>query len=354
MPGLRDCPPTGRMPAASYRFCDVALSLRAACASAIADFDRAYGAFRQATPPTSQARVACCIETDESGRGHVAVDGRRREVAMPDPGSAYAAAIVWDAVAATSQTHFFLHASAVCLDGHAILLAGSTGQGKSTLAAAMAESGAEPLNDDITPVERATGFAEHFPKGEPDAAVQPELRRPVRAVTFLGPADLGRQLHIAIDKLPDAWHERPPWEPSWRVSVRRHADHWELRTASAPPGTAELLRGACSSAGVTVLRDLRPPEPSFGQTPRLQSMPPALAMPRLVAELFGRGDQPATRLAWDLATTLARATFWELSLGPPDTTAQVIVQGLRDRPDWHSAEGTSPSARGRTHWGRSK
>ncbi len=319
------------MPAAAYRFCDVALSLSAARASVIADFDCLYGAFRQAAP-LRQAHVTCHIDTDGSGRGHVLADGRRRELTMPDPDSLYAAWIVWDAVAAASRSHFFIHASAVCLDDRAILFPGSTGRGKSTLAAAMVDSGARPLNDDITPVERASGIAEHFPKGCPDTPIRPQARRPISAIIFLGPADLGRQLHLALDELPDAWRDSPPWEPSWRVLVRRHADHWELRTESAPPGAAEMLRDACTAAGVTILRDLRAPEPSFGTAPELRPCASASAMPRLVAELFGRGDRPATRLAWDLAAILAKATFWELIPGPPDATAQALIRALRAEP----------------------
>lgn len=317
------------MTAAFYRFCDAALSLTADRASAITDFDRMYGAFREPVPPR-RAGVTCHLRTDESGRGQVLADGRTHELAMPDPGSAYALWIVWEAVASASRTHFFFHASAVSLNDRVVLFAGATGRGKSTLAAAVVGNGGRPLNDDITPVERATGIAEHFPKGQPDTPPRPQDRRPVSAVIFLGPAHLDRQLHIAIDRLPERWRDRPPWEPSWQVVANQRTDHWELQTRSAPPGAGELLRDACSFAGVTILRDLRASEPSFSTTPQLRSIPPVSALPRLVGELFGRGKRPTTGLAWELAATFAKASFWELVPGPPQATAQAVIRALRN------------------------
>lgn len=50
-----------------------------------------------------------------------------------------------------------LHASAVCIDGKAIVLTGEAGSGKSTTAAALALRGAPVLCEDIAPIEEVDG-----------------------------------------------------------------------------------------------------------------------------------------------------------------------------------------------------
>lgn len=323
--------PSGPAPLeALYRFCDVLLSLRAAREGVIPDFDRLYAAFR-VRQRSADAHVTCLIDTDDSGRGHVEVGGTRRDVPMPDPASAYASWIVWEAVAAASRTHFFLHAAAVYLDDHAVLIAGPTGSGKSTLADAMADAGADRLNDDITSVERSSGIAEHFPKGEPDIWIDPRRRRRVSAVAFLGRVEAERALHLAVDRFPDEWHCSPPWELAQGVVVRKHPDHWQIQARSATPGAVERLREACRAGGVTILRDLGAGAPLFASAPQLEPISAALAMPLLAANLFGRGEAPATELAWELAATFRRVTFWQLVPGPPRATAEALVTALHPR-----------------------
>lgn len=57
-----------------------------------------------------------------------------------------------------------LHANAVLVDGGAVLLAGHSGAGKSTTAAALLERGYEVLADDVTALDEAGGFAAGVPR----------------------------------------------------------------------------------------------------------------------------------------------------------------------------------------------
>ena len=330
MPRLTPSQPTanpGRSEA-YYGFCGASLLLRASRPSVIADFDSLYAAFRQ-PPPSAAPLVTCQIDTDERGRGHITVNGGRHDIPMPDAASAYASWIVLEAVAAASRTHFFVHASAVCLNDRAILLAGPTGRGKSTLAEALAAGGAPPLNDDITPVEQRSGIAEHFPKGATESGIQPEERRPVSAVFLLRPVRPSRGLHLALDRLPEEWRAAPPWQEWGEVTIRERGSHCEIQTPSPPAGASERLRQACSAAGVTILRDLAVPEPAFGPAPQLEPMSLAAATPWLAADLVGRHDRSATDLAWELAGTFAEARFWQLIPGPPAATAQRVIEAVR-------------------------
>jgi len=313
---------------AFYGFCGASLLLRASRQSVIADFDTLYGAFRR-PPPAAGPAVICDIDTDQRGRGHVTTSAERHSIPMPDPASAYASWIVLEAVAAASRTHFFIHASAVCVDDRAILLAGPTGRGKSTLATALAAGGAKPLNDDITAVEQRSGVAEHFPKGVTEGGIHSDARRPVSAVFFLRPVRPSRGLHLALDRLPEEWRAAPPWQEWREVTIREPGSHVEIETPSPPAGASERLRQACSAAGVTILRDLAIPEPAFGPAPHLAAMSRAAATPWLAADLVGRRDRSATDLAWELAGTFREATFWHLIPGPPAATAARVVEAVR-------------------------
>jgi hypothetical protein len=60
-------------------------------------------------------------------------------------------------LALEQRGHDFLHASCVSIDGRTVAFVGQTGTGKSTLAALLAEEGAEVLSDDHLRVEIADG-----------------------------------------------------------------------------------------------------------------------------------------------------------------------------------------------------
>jgi radical SAM protein with 4Fe4S-binding SPASM domain len=244
-------------PAARYRFCDVGVSVRASREAVIEALDRAYGAFRGGGEEGA-VRVECAIETDDSGRGRAIVDGVATPLTMADPVSEYAGWVVFEAAAAASGTHVFLHASSVVVEGRGVLFIGPTGRGKSTLARAMVAQGAEAHTDDVTPIERGSGLAERFPKYEPDAQGWQDARAPVAAVFLLKPREGAAQPEVE----PCPPHEaaavlaangfgrtiRPAAELLWQTAAAvSEARFWWLRPGE-PADTARAVMDAIRSA----------------------------------------------------------------------------------------------------------
>ena len=64
------------------------------------------------------------------------------------------AAALTHALLATETRHVVLHAAAVSRHGEALIIAGASGMGKSTLAAALGERGATVLSDEFAPIDR--------------------------------------------------------------------------------------------------------------------------------------------------------------------------------------------------------
>ena len=243
---------------AHYRFCDVTVSVTAR-EEVIADFDATYGAFRREAQ--GAAHVECVVRTDPRGLGEVVIGGVATKVTVDDPQSEYAGWLIFDAAAGASKTHVFLHASAVLMGGAAVLFVGPTGRGKSTLAQAMIARGAQPHNDDVTPVELASGLAERFPKGE-SAASGEAPRLPVRAAFFLQPYPReGRPAEPVVRSCPP--HEaaaqltanafgrglRASTEMVWRIaSALSEAEFWELLPGDPDRTATELGKlGTCTN-----------------------------------------------------------------------------------------------------------
>lgn len=305
-----------------YGFCDVTLALSARCHAAMESFDRAYGAFRVSAPDT--APLACYLDTDETGRGQVVLDGLPHPIGETDPGSAFALSRVFDHVAARSHTHLFLHAAAVSIAGRGLLLAGPSGHGKSTLAQALADGGADLLCDDTAPLDVAAGTVESFSIRCVEPA--PARNAPVAAVFLLAPPQPQGTIHLALDHVPPEWERTPPWGDPMTATLRQAAGHWELLVTDPASGLLSRLEAACRACGVTILRDLGMAGAQFSETCVLTPLTRAEALPQLIAHLFGRGDRPLTELTWTLASALRQAHFWQLRPGVPGQTAAEVLR----------------------------
>jgi len=309
-------------PAATYRFYDVTLRLRASREEVVRDFDATYGAFRG----EGTDGIECAIDTDAQGRGRVIAGGRAIAVPMGDAGSAYAKWIVFEAAAAASRTHLFLHASSVIVRGEAVLLVAPTGHGKSTLARALAAVGAESHNDDVTPLSLASRHAECFPKEQPQADGWQQRSFPVRALFFLSPRDSTPMLRLAIDRLPEGL------DAVEGLTFQARGDHQEVTVDRRWPRANDGLREWCESAGVTILQDLSAAEPLFAAEPMARPCAPHRAVGWLSANTFGRAGRSPGELAWELLGAVRDAELWELVPGKRAATAEVVLKALERTP----------------------
>lgn len=84
---------------------------------------------------------------------------------------------------------FVLHASAVLLDGRAVAFVGVSGEGKSSMAAAMHARGYAIVSDDVTAIDLTGTFTVHpgFPRLKLDPAVAQVLEIPAETLTVIHP-----------------------------------------------------------------------------------------------------------------------------------------------------------------------
>ena len=126
------------------------------------------------------------------GRGGCCVSG---DAEAPPPSPALVEALLGPGLilALACRDVFALHASAVALDGRAVLLLGDSGAGKSTIARYLATAGGfTPLADDIVPVAaapRGLDALPHYPQLKQPPERQYGIDRPAR-VTVAAAFDL--------------------------------------------------------------------------------------------------------------------------------------------------------------------
>lgn len=100
----------------------------------------------------------------------------------------------------TSLSSETLHASAVAIDGRAVLIGGRSGQGKSDLALRLIDRGAQLVSDDYTFVRRESGWL----LASPPARIEGKIE--VRGVGILELAfqsDVPVALFVDLDRAPD-------------------------------------------------------------------------------------------------------------------------------------------------------
>ncbi len=130
-------------------------------AGIIERFCTLYEPFRVATP---SAPPELTIEF------HIEPDGAMLLIAPPDffrvrhpevirwP-SAVLASIILERI----KTHYLVHAGCVARSGRAIIIAGASGMGKTTLSAHLAARGCDLLSDELAPIRRSDGRVDPYP-----------------------------------------------------------------------------------------------------------------------------------------------------------------------------------------------
>jgi hypothetical protein len=170
------------LPTAWYSILGVPVSVASNVAAALDRVDESYAAFR-ATPGESERTLAFRLQRLDDGITYL----------VSDPASAahwptYDGALLdlFDRLVHTllerllAQGIYVIHAGAVVYDGRALLLAGRSGHGKTTLVLGLLRRGLELLSDEFAVVEPATRQivpyrrSLHIRPGTPDLI--PELR----------------------------------------------------------------------------------------------------------------------------------------------------------------------------------
>lgn len=138
-----------------------------------------------------------------------------------------------------------MHASAVVVGGEAILLLGSSGAGKTSLALHLAGLGAEMLADDVTAVESADGCVLAHPATSLASVASEELERiPVEARRrWMGLGVAEDETRLVIDRVADR-----PYPVGAVLLVTRRADAPEISIAPSSVDWPAALLGATFNA----------------------------------------------------------------------------------------------------------
>jgi hypothetical protein len=146
---------------ADFLFCGNRVRIAANTTHPIDSFARLYGPFRLDVAGCGAAITVVCRFADGMATylaGDHAFRVRDAEmIATPLPTLMY---LVFTRI----RSHHLVHAGCVSRAGQGILLAGSSGMGKSTLTAYLVARGMGFLSDEVAPIARATGCVEPFPQ----------------------------------------------------------------------------------------------------------------------------------------------------------------------------------------------
>jgi hypothetical protein len=227
---------------AMFRFLGTGVRVESASVGLLQHWTTIYGAFRVAPGP---AEITVRVHRDGDGPpapGGVTIerDGVRR---------------VWrgrGAVLPPLDTPpldrwTYLHGAAVSRAGHAVVLLGGPGAGKTPLALSVAARGARLLADGLLPLDSADKLVAPFPEAL-------RLRREELALLSIDPA------HTAL------------------MPFRTTVGTIEWR---ADPGRLLGSRAATVTAGVTAIVVLDPAPGGRGRAPRLAPLPAGQVLPRL-------------------------------------------------------------------------
>jgi len=131
---------------------------------AFAGFRARYGALESSPDPGSTVAVEifCALEHHPVARLSLLANGKLYRF-LGAEAVENVAATIFHLMAIAVRTHYLLHAGCVAVGGRGIVIAASTGAGKSTLCAHLAVRGAELLSDEIAPLDRTLGLVAPAP-----------------------------------------------------------------------------------------------------------------------------------------------------------------------------------------------
>lgn len=194
--------------------------------------------------------------------------------------------LVFRAVFGVHQEAILFHAGSVAIGDHGVILAGPQRSGKSTLSLALAARGHHFLGDEI---------AWYLP----DSHELVDFRRPVGVRE-------GLRARAVDEALMAMGSPRPHWHDSVRVPIDKLIQQEAPRTFRL--SAIFLLRG-------------------FAETPQVRQFTPTLAdLPLLQLIPVSLMNTPAGRRMLQLTRLLATVRMYDLHLGHPDNTAQLLEE----------------------------
>lgn len=145
---------------ADYLILDRRVRLAGNDAAILDRFTNLYGAFRADVVGSPDLLIRYHLDA----KGSLVVSGPAENYRSAAP-----EVIQWPSVLMARMilrelvTHWMIHAACVSRDGKAVVLAGGSGMGKTTLAAHLGAKGFALLSDEFAPISRSDGFVEPFP-----------------------------------------------------------------------------------------------------------------------------------------------------------------------------------------------
>lgn len=346
---------------AAYRFLEAGFVLESDSPAFLERFAAAYGRLQiepAAGLPVYQVRL--------TGEPCLALDGRVVQSGDREALSEYAYNAILNAAAARVRSHWLLHAAALrAPDGRGVILAGSSGLGKTTLTLGLLRRGFGFLSDDIAALRRRDGWLDPFPRR---LGVRPPGARPGEKqavdIDALAPGGLaaacpaGRLFVLASNRpAPPAgtWHllldrvepgllddlARLPGVAAACLASSGAYPVVEVRLQERSLAELEPQAAAlCAQRGVLLFEITRRPAapPDFRRAPALERLAPAQAAGEVLNHLKnGAGSalwaeeylaSPA-RLYLDLAARLAGIDCFRLTVGRLDQMLMEVDHALR-------------------------
>lgn len=193
-----------------YTLCRNEIALHSNTRFPIENYDRMYGGFAslpQTSPRTPDIEVFCLEEGRGTHRMFTVFAGVADEVHRLTRADLAGRLFITVAhlIAVNIRSHYLVHASCVSRNHRALVMAGASGIGKSTLSSYLVRRGMGFLSDEVAPIHRGTGVVDPFPRR---LGVRPgpadDLLDGLPAEIFESPTDRKRLVDPALLGTPPA------------------------------------------------------------------------------------------------------------------------------------------------------
>jgi len=363
------------------RFFDLEASIRSDSLSHIDLLDRLYSRFRadeHVSPAPYQLDVALLTRPENPWRGPVLiVDQEVWPLRDPSLLEGWAYAFILSNIIARVRSHCLIHAGVVAWEGQGVILPADSSYGKTTLVLELVRRGFRFLSDEMAALGRADRCVYPFSRSlrvMPDTLARVGLGdkassapvwmdklildieeiypgslgavAAISHVVFLQDqtqapesvsTDLKRGLSISVDRADDDLLSAIGQIEGVEHASLTRVDTWPEIRVVTPRRTAVLVKieELCRQRRTLILDVTAEPRsrPAFEMPARLEQLPGSQAVmellrlfrvglgPSLLREEFGFS---AARLYWEVASLVADATCYRLTVGPLEQMADLV------------------------------